>query len=271
MDEQQQHKPEGIQQFEAAFAPEVLDVIVLIGSTGFTRSCMFDEEYWTGVIGLNGWRLHDQDQIQTGSFTLLVKDEVQVLDRYAEQIQSDRLYRLKVRRNGNRFLLVEWLAEIDPFEDPGLESMLQEQMEHVSLQDARLGTLTLNRMVQTFDTELNWLGQPVRISIEQSEGESLQQQLQIAYHLLDQAPQWDERIRTFAAKQLTELKNDSWLEEDEQPLTEAAFAKRLQLDDITITPNGYSFWFHDNGLFWGHVVYVDGTTEEGPNHAQIAG
>lgn len=271
MDEQQQHKPQEIQQFEAAFAPEILDVIVLTGSAGFTRSCIFDEEYWTGMIGLNGWRLYDEEQIQSGSFTLLVKDEVQVLDRYAEQIKSDRLFRLKVRRDGNRFLLIEWLSEIDPFEDPGLEAMLEEQMEHVSLQDARLGTLTLNRMVQTFDGALNWLGQPVHISIQQSEGESLQQQLQIAYDLLDQAPQWDERIRTFAAQKLTALKNDSWLEEGEQPFTQAAFAKHLQLEDITITPDGYSFWFNDNDLFWGHVVYVEGTIEEGPNHAQIAG
>ncbi|WP_411347456.1 DUF2262 domain-containing protein [Paenibacillus sp. WLX2291] len=271
MDEQQQYKPEEIIQFEAEFAPEVLDVIVLTGSSGFTRSCLFDEQYWTGVISLNGWRLHDQDKIQSGSFTLLVKDEVQVLDNYAQQIKSDRLFHLKVRRNGNRFLLVEWLSEIDPFEDPGLEAMLQEQMEHVSIQDARLGKLTLNRMVQTFDGEMNWLGQPIHISIQQSEGDFIQQQLQMAYRFLDEAAQWDERIRAFAAKELTTLKNNSWLEEDEQPLTEAEFAKRLQLEDITITPEGYSFWFHDNDLFWGHVVSVDGTPEQGLQQAQIAG
>lgn len=114
-----------------------------------------------------------------------------------------------------------------------------------------------------------WLGETVRVSIEQSE--EMQIQLNHLTRLLDDAAKWDERIRNFAAEELTELKNDSWLEEDEEEWSEANFAKQLSLQEITFTEEEFTFWFDDGDLFWGHTVYVSNTIEDGPYDASMGG
>jgi hypothetical protein len=66
--------------------------------------------------------------------------------------------------------------------------------------------------------------------------------------------------KDFAATQLLELKNESWLEEDEKSLSSEQFKQRMHLDTIMFRPDAsVEFWYADGDLFWGHsiVVYMD--------------
>ena len=84
--------------------------------------------------------------------------------------------------------------------------------------------------------------------------------------------EWNRRVLARASEDLLELKNDSWLEEDEEELDAEKFEARLELESIEVRPDGeFCFWFEDGDLFWGHSITVEGTLEGGPEQADIQG
>lgn len=55
--------------------------------------------------------------------------------------------------------------------------------------------------------------------------------------------------------ELTELKNESWLEDDEEELTQEALGERLQVSGLAFSVDGgCEVEFDDDDLFWGHTV-----------------
>ena len=85
---------------------------------------------------------------------------------------------------------------------------------------------------------------------------------------------WDRDMRTFAARELTELACE-WREsaDEEVPeITEESFAQRLDLTSIAMDPDGsFSAYFDDDDMFFGHCVVVYGTLADGVASAVMAG
>ena len=82
-----------------------------------------------------------------------------------------------------------------------------------------------------------------------------------------------------AAQKLTAQAND-WLADNDQtdrapekgPITEDEFARRILLTEFTVSPSGhFTVWYEDDGMFWGHVITVEGTLRRGPTSADIQG
>jgi hypothetical protein len=71
---------------------------------------------------------------------------------------------------------------------------------------------------------------------------------------------------------LLPLKNDTWLQKGESPLTEADFLKRMRLQSIWFGEDGsFEFWHNDGDLFWGHSIEVRGNLKDGLTEADIPG
>lgn len=67
----------------------------------------------------------------------------------------------------------------------------------------------------------------------------------------------DDAARRYAAGELVEAKNDAWLDEDEEELTEIDFAGKMTLESVTLDEDGtLTFWYEDGDLFWGHTICV---------------
>ena len=64
------------------------------------------------------------------------------------------------------------------------------------------------------------------------------------------------KARICAADELLETKNDSWLDEGEEPVTAEAFMNRLQLVEAEFDIDGITFWYEDDDMFWGHSIMV---------------
>jgi hypothetical protein len=63
---------------------------------------------------------------------------------------------------------------------------------------------------------------------------------------------------------LLEVKNGSWLNEGELPMSEAQFMRKMKLESITVEEDGsFDFWFEDGDIFWGHSIEVRGDQERG--------
>ncbi len=259
-----------VQQFQQSFpAGAELDIIALTGADSASYSRMGNEQAWMATISVTAWHVQDQADIQQGAFILVNKDEEKKLEQLFDPMEANQIWKMKVRRDQNRLLLLKLDQLIDPAQEPQLAPILKEQTREVTIEHERLGTFVLDRRINTFNRNIEWLGVKVRVSLEY--GEQVHTQLDNLAHLLDHVAQWDESIRVFAAQELIELKNDSWLEEDEEEWSEANFAKQLSLVSITFSEEDFTFWFDDGDLFWGHAIYVSNTIEDGPYDANIGG
>ena len=161
---------------------------------------------------------------------------------------------------------------------PELEAVLEEYKKPVVIEDKMLGTLTLNRKFNMFETNFSWSGAEIPLALEvNSESKSSWSRARTAAKkLIAEQEAWDKAMRKFAAKELTELAND-WLADDDEnndaePSTEESFAQRITLSELTITSGGsFTAYYNDDDMFWGHVIEVSGSLKKGITDADISG
>lgn len=80
------------------------------------------------------------------------------------------------------------------------------------------------------------------------------------------------RMKDFCASKLLDLKNNSWLGEEERPLTKEAFMETIELKAITAFSDGsFELYFDDGDLFWGHTILVSVDKAYELMEAEIAG
>jgi hypothetical protein len=170
---------------------------------------------------------------------------------------------------------IELLRLLDPkLKDPELERAAEELKKPVTHDDALFGKFTLNRRSNCFVAETTWMGAVTQLSLQSDEKEAEFPQgcLEQARLLWKDANRWDREIQTMMLRELLDLKNGNWLEEDEKELTAADFLSRVSLSSITVDPKGtFEFWYDDGDLFWGHAIMVSGSIEEGLREAGIHG
>ena len=79
------------------------------------------------------------------------------------------------------------------------------------------------------------------------------------------------KAKEYSAHKLLELKNDSWLEEDEKEVTEKEFKERIKFTGLHIFSESANFYFDDDDLFWGHIIEVTVNQKLEFTNADIAG
>lgn len=267
-EEQRVQNPENKQfkAFAAKFLPEELTILAVTGANGFGGGKTRGETLWTASIGLTAWMEEDSPDIHRGEFVLSTIGDEQLLEVLRRRTRPDFIikFRGRVSEDGKRLLLLD-LPE--PGFDPDLKAILEEQKKPVTFWEEGLGTFTLNRQVDWFETEVDWLGG--QISLVFDAGEDRAEVLQRAKTLLSGAADWDERIRAYAADDLLVSAND-WAEDEE--ITREQFIQRMELESIEIRADGsFEFWFADGDMFYGHSIHVSGDMEHGPDDAAMEG
>ena len=214
----------------------------------------------------------DSPDIHRGEFVLSTIADDRLLGVLQRRAPQDFIIKFKgrVSEDGKRLLLLD-LPE--PGFDPDLEAILEEQKKPVTFWEEGLGTFTLNRQVDWFETEIQWLGAEISLVFDAEEDRA--EVLRKAKALLADAVSWDKRVREYAADELLELAND-WAEqmEDEEPqeIAREQFMERMELESIEIRADGsFEFWFADGDLFYGHSIHVSGDMENGPDDASMEG
>ena len=259
-------------EFAARFRQEELSILAVTGANGFGGGRAGKEKLWTASIGLTAWMEEDSPDIHRGEFVLSTIADDKLLGYLQRRARPDSIIKFqgRVSEDGKRLLLLD-LPE-SAF-DPDLKAILEEQKKPVTFQEEGLGTFTLDRQVDWFETEVDWLGG--QISLVFDAGEDRAEALQNAKALLADAASWDKRVREYAAGDLLASAND-WAEqlEDEEPqeITKEQFMGRMELESIEIRADGsFEFWFADGDMFYGHSIHVSGDMENGPDDASMEG
>ena len=258
-------------QLSAQYLPEERTILAVTGANGFTGGRAGKEKLWTASIGLTAWLEEGEPELHRGEFVLSTIADDRLLEHLRHRTRPDSVIRFqgRVSEDGKRLLLLD-LPE--PAFDPELKAVLAEQKKTVTF-EAEGMKFTLNRQVDWFETEVNWLN--ATISLVFDAGENHEACAARAKQLLAAAADWDRRVREYAAKELTGLAND-WAEELEdggsQEISPKQFAERLELESIEVRASGgFQFWFGDGDLFYGHSVWVSGDLEGGPDDAAMEG
>lgn len=258
-------------QLSAQYLPEERTILAVTGANGFTGGRAGKEKLWTASIGLTAWLEEGEPELHRGEFVLSTIADDRLLEHLRHRTRPDSVIRFqgRVSEDGKRLLLLD-LPE--PAFDPELKAVLAEQKKTVTF-EAEGMKFTLNRQVDWFETEVNWLN--ATISLVFDAGENHEACAARAKQLLAAAADWDRRVREYAAKELTGLAND-WAEELEdggsQEISPKQFAERLELESIEVRASGgFQFWFGDGDLFYGHSVWVTGDLEGGPDDAAMEG
>lgn len=250
----------------AQFAPEELTILAVTGANGFGGGRAGKEKLWRASIGLTAWMEEDSPDIHRGEFVLSTIADDQLLEHLQRRVPRDFIIKFKgrVSEDGQRLLLLD-LPE--PAFDPDLKAILEEQKKPVTFWEEGLGTFTLNRQVDWFETEVNWLGGQISLVFDAEEDRA--EALRKAKALLADAAGWDKRVREYAADDLLASAND-WAEDGE--ITREQFIQRMELESIEIRADGsFEFWFADGDMFYGHSIHVSGDMEHGPDDASMEG
>ena len=274
--EQQPAQNTGNKQFKelaAQFQQEERTILAVTGANGFGGGKTRGEKLWTASVGLTAWMEEDSPDIHRGEFVLSTIADDKLLEHLQRRVRPDFIIKFKgrVAEDGRRLLLLD-LPE--PAFDPDLKAILEEQKKPVTFWEEGLGTFTLNRQVDWFETELDWLGTEISLTIDMEE--EREEALRNAKTLLASAAEWDKRVREYAADELLELANDWSQDMDEDggavEVTREQFMERMELESIEVRADGsFQFWFGDGDLFYGHSIWVSGDLENGPNDAAMEG
>lgn len=267
---------EAVKALAAQFKPEELSVLAVTGPGGYSAVRMKgDDGLWRVGVPLTAWLEEDSPHIHQGQFQLTSLADDTLSGYLRQRIRGDFIlkFRARVSEDG-KFLLLLNLPE--PGFDPDLKALLNEQVKPDSVYVDGLGTFTLNRLVNWYEAEVDWLEGKASLSYDKGEPEEMKAAQGHAKALLSAAASWDERVRALAADQLLSLAND-WSQEidedgDTAEVTREDFLSRMELAAIQIAPDGgFDFWFDDGMMFAGHSIHVWGALSGGPAGAQMEG
>ncbi len=140
------------------------------------------------------------------------------------------------------------------------------------LNDPLFGTLTYDEEAGWFKCQSEWNESKVCLNIFAYDINTANQALRTAKVLWTSMPEWTHKVNTFAVSKLLGLKNDNWLDDDEDKVTAVDFIEAMQLASITVYPDGkFEFWHDDGDLFWGHSIQISGSLSVGLLNADIPG
>lgn len=253
--------------------PEVT-LWAVVGAHGPSAGRTPPETDWWMHLKLIAWRIPSQPVNHVPMFVSkrLADGELETL-RSAVTAESVIAFRAKLCSNSPLGdARAQWVGLLEPPRDAELEAALARFRAPVEMTDPVLGRLVLNKSVDWFEGTIDWLGKPIEIAVCNDRLGSPADALRTAQALVARMRDWAVAVDEYALSQLLQLKNDVWLEEDEEPVTRADFLARMQLRSITIRAQGRFEFGHDDGdLFWGHSIQVSGCLEQGLKSAYVAG
>lgn len=276
--------------FYEKYAPEEQEVVVLI------RNCIGGGynnkgDFWemTAISLGMVFCANGEKNIREGRLEWPVTDEERNSEKGWGKFGEEQICRVKVRKLLDEYVPNHTTSEkfncwavTEVLESsiscPELEAVLEEYNKPVVIEDKILGTLTLNREFDMFETNFSWNGVEISLALEVNpeSKSSWSRARTAAKKLITEQEAWDKAMREFAAKKLTELAND-WLVEGEEnkvtePITEEIFAKRITLSELAITSGGsFTAYYNDDDMFWGHAIEISGSLKKGITYTNIAG
>lgn len=270
------------------FLPDGLSSVIEIDQA----DCKYQDESVVvqGVVAeggaSGGWDGHNGDyKVLTFSFvawrkpgepvkrqTMTVLRPVKDFDPHWGSYEGYSVIRVRVRLSTDEFRAV--YEEALPLDGPDAElnAVATQLQQDVVISHDTFGEFKLDRRMDWFEAEVNWNGEEIRLTMEAFDDAIDPGFMATAEELWNRQSFWKKRIEDFVVQELLELKNDNWLDDDEDEVSPEEFVERIWISSVSVQENGdFVFWYDDGNLFWDHAIEVEGNIQTGLSRANIAG
>lgn len=270
--EESMSKNKEIKTFDSRFKEEIFEVAAVTSSLGVGAGKGGKEELWRASINLIAWKdLNSNEPSVKEEINLSWLTDSEGLKEWQKTIKGNSIIKLKLRKGEKSFMLVELMDA--NYKDKELQDILAEELKPVFYEDEILGKFQLDKGIKTFQNDIIWAGEEGLLYFDLDEDERMEDSLKTAHELFKNQKDWSDRIRAYAASELLELAND-WIDEEDEidEVTEEMFIKSIELDTISVYPEGeFEIFFFDGDLFAGHCIIVSGNINGSFESADIAG
>nr|WP_314383770.1 DUF2262 domain-containing protein [uncultured Cardiobacterium sp.] len=262
--------------FAALYHDEAREITILSGEDCEGAGRAGKALIWSANCDIIAYKDGDQVHHEEGSVSWPANDAELESDN-RPRFRDLTLYRLRVcphKTAPHYFRLLEILAADTA--DRELETIRSAYQQAITWQEAPFAPFVLNKKFNTYNGEGEWLGHTIRLALDSDDEQERPTAAAIAtLHRLYAAPQdWQDRLTAHAARELITTARE-WQEDAENGnpnLSEAEFARRIRLEEITISEEGgFTAWFDDDNIFWGHVIMVSINADGEYEDAEFAG
>ncbi|BAB72881.1 DUF2262 domain-containing protein [Anabaena sp. FACHB-709] len=120
-----------------------------------------------------------------------------------------------------------------------------------------LGELRYDTKFDCYEGQVVFYETQLSISISIEDNNKLESILTRASSFVRHLKHYAKNAEEYAVKKLLELKNETWLDEDEIFLTPEDFKNRMMLEGLVFSPDGeVAFYYNDGNLFFGHCILI---------------
>ena len=257
--------------FEKEFETEEYEMLILVQASCGGAVCIKDMlkpsvDFLASIDLRNGQFFHEKGRVEW----LIKKDNKR--KGWGYDFEQFGIYRVVVRKcipqklqpyqlhyMNNRYMLIRVLEENASNEK--LEALKEHYSKPISTEN-ELGTFVLEREFSWFEGSINWNGVEANVYLETDEedGDTAEQAMAVLKSVIENIVDNDNKYREFAAQELTGLANE-WLSEsdesDVEEITQETFAKRMEISEVTVSPDGsLSLFYNDDDMFWGHIIEI---------------
>jgi hypothetical protein len=141
-----------------------------------------------------------------------------------------------------------------------------------ALDHPSLGHLEYDKRLDWYSTKLALDGESVDLRIHCDGAAGEPPALSHAARMVGKVKELCRAAKECAVRDLLDLKNDTWLDEDEPEVDAEQFKRLMRLEGIVVYGDGSAEFYHlDGDLFWGHCILVHMDASERFDKADIAG
>jgi hypothetical protein len=120
-----------------------------------------------------------------------------------------------------------------------------------------IGLVQFEPVAEWYEFHVPFVGRDVAISFRLDEAGNVGRGPEVAGQIAGRLDDFIYKARQSICHQMLDLKNNTWRQDGEGPLSAEEFMARLTLQSVGIEADGSSqFFYEDGGLFWGHDVIV---------------
>jgi hypothetical protein len=229
-------------------------------------------DHWIHSFELAAWRFPGRDVTETELWILRAVPPDADMAKEFREFPECAIVRLEVLLAEDQESAVFYRALDRNVDEDELLQVAERLKQPLTISTEAFGEFVLDRRIGWFDGSAEWNGEQVELSLRPDSDNNLDPALRAAEAIWTSQPDLNRQIEASLVSELLELKNDTWLLENEAPLCAVELLERLELISISVCGDGhFEFYYADDDMFAGHRVNVRGSLTEGPTEVGLAG
>ena len=220
-------------------------------------------------INISSWKLKGESKARREK--LIVFRSVKPTHNYFNEIPKFEIIEAEVFLNTEmkRAVMKSGKILLNPPKEMIDEKRYVEAQKFIKIEG--VGSFEFDHEMQFYSRNINWLDKEITLIIDVEEQNEITDELNTLRRLLGNKEKYSQTVWEYAIEKILGLKNESWLNPEEKPMTKEEFMEKVELESIRIyREDGFEFGFNEReDIFNGGYFLISGTTKKGGNGYDI--